>query len=153
MDPLLWILPFFIPTILLAHGWSYYRDKYLDASELLVFQVSSAGFFGFVLVWRCIQPLAYFYIPVTLILTVSVLWVPLTYRAIQRGTKTYCWQFCVYVSPFLYISTALTLMLHTSRYVGDNICIGCAVASAVCQCIYAHIVTLPRLDAYSIPSS
>ncbi len=151
MDPLLWLLPFALPTLFLSHAWLFYKDKYLDASELLVFQVLSAGFFGFVLVWRCLQPLAYFWIPVGLILGVSILWVPLTYRAIQRDMKTYCWQCTAYVTPLLYLTCVMMLVLHRSTYIGDNLCLGCAVASTVCQCIYAHIATLPFVDTYFIP--
>lgn len=148
MDPFIWVVSIGIPLLTLSHGALFCVDRYPADIEIIGFQVVSAGHAFFVLVWRCMHPIEFFWIPTLFLCIVSAAWVPLTYRASIKDSKTYCWTGSVWLSPVLYLSACLMLALTPSNSIGDNLCIACAAVCTVCQSVYAHLVhnTIPRVD-------
>ena len=148
MDPFIWVCTICLPILCILHGWLFAMDKYPGEIELVVFQLISAGCTLFVIVWRLMHPIDFFWIPSLLLFLTSAAWVPLNYRAQMKSMKTYCWSGTVFLTPLLYASACIMLTVTPSESIGDNFCITCTTIATVCQAIYAQLVhnTIPLPD-------
>jgi len=141
MDPLVWTLIFGLPIMCAAHLWLYmYTHTYPSDAEVNVFQSLVVFFLVFVVVWRILHPVPYFWTVCNVLVVLNIAWVPLTYSAVLQVRKTILWTVVVFAIPCTLLSASLFLILIPSSNVGDNLCIACVTVATTCAFVHAYLV-------------
>ena len=158
MDPLAWTLIFGLPLMCAAHLWLYLcTSNYPSDMEISVFQSLVVFFLVFVVVWRIIQPVPYFWTVCNVLVVLNVAWVPLTHSAAAQVRKTILWTFVVIAIPCTLLAAAVFLVVTPCTSVGDNLCLSWVSVATVCAFVHAYLVYMsirPREVYFNLsPSS
>lgn len=151
MDPLVWTLIFGLPLMCAAHAWLYaYTSHYPSDAEINVFQSLVVFFLVFVVVWRILHPIPYFWTVANILVVLNIAWVPLTHSAVAQVRKTILWTLVVFAIPCTLLGASIFLIVTPSNNVGDNLCMSCVAVATTCAFVHAYLVymSIRTTDAY-----